>query len=98
MPPARDPLEPSLRAVEGSGQRLLTTVGFGIEGTWVTEIYKGKVTLDGIDVKTIGLRDLRSRMSIIPQDPVLFSGNVRKNLDPFDDATDSELWEALEKV
>jgi ABC-type multidrug transport system fused ATPase/permease subunit len=104
----RDELDPALRGIDfktGKGEKIgiVGRTGAGKSSLAValfrmTEIYKGKVTLDGIDVKTIGLRDLRSRMSIIPQDPVLFSGNVRKNLDPFDDATDSELWEALEKV
>ena len=58
----------------------------------------GSITIDGIDTKTIGLHDVRKRMSIIPQDPVLFGGSVRYNLDPFDEYTDTELWEALEQV
>lgn len=54
--------------------------------------------IDGIDVSKISLHDLRSRIAIIPQDPVLFSGTVRSNLDAFDQHTDSELYDALHRV
>ena len=56
----------------------------------------GRVLIDGIDIKSIGLHELRSKISIIPQDPVLFSGSLRKNLDPFGVFNDDVLWRALE--
>uniref|UniRef100_A0A674PFE0 Cystic fibrosis transmembrane conductance regulator n=1 Tax=Takifugu rubripes TaxID=31033 RepID=A0A674PFE0_TAKRU len=59
---------------------------------------KGNIYIDGILTSEIGLHDLRQKMSIIPQDPVLFTGSMRKNLDPFNQHTDEELWNALEEV
>ncbi|KAM5465546.1 ATP-binding cassette transporter yor1 [Microsporum audouinii] len=61
----------------------------------LTELSAGSIMVDGIDISTIGLHDLRSRLAIIPQDPALFRGTVRSNLDPFNEHTDLELWSAL---
>lgn len=64
----------------------------------LTELSRGSIVIDGIDISRISLRDLRSRMAVIPQDPVLFQGTVRSNLDPFASHSDLELWQVLRQV
>ena len=64
----------------------------------IVELASGTISIDGIDIKTVGLEDLRSRMAIIPQDPTLFQGTVRSNIDPFNKYTDLELWSALRQA
>ncbi|EED16527.1 ABC multidrug transporter, putative [Talaromyces stipitatus ATCC 10500] len=64
----------------------------------ITELSGGRITIDGKDIAKIGLQDLRSRLAIIPQDPTLFRGTVRSNLDPFNEHNDLELWDALRKA
>ncbi|KAM4699820.1 ATP-binding cassette sub-family C member 4 [Discoglossus pictus] len=59
---------------------------------------EGKIWIDRFLTSELGLHDLRKKMSIIPQEPVLFTGTMRKNLDPFDEHTDEELWDVLEEV
>lgn len=69
---------------------LLRLVGRIIEGAG------GNITIDGQKISELGLHDVRSRLTIIPQDAVLFSGSLRMNLDPFQTHTDDDIWKALE--
>ncbi|KAF9937446.1 hypothetical protein BGZ67_001284 [Mortierella alpina] len=75
----------------GAGKSSLTLSLFRI-----IESVRGQIFVDGIDISTLGLYDVRSRFSIIPQDPVLFAGTIRFNLDPLGTKSDMELWQALE--
>lgn len=63
----------------------------------LTELEQGNIIIDGLNIADMGLYDLRSRLSIIPQDPVLFQGSIRKNLDPFGEYSDDLLWDTLRR-
>ena len=77
----------------GAGKSSLTLALFRF-----IEAREGGIYIDGLDISKLRLQTLRSRLAIIPQDPVLFSGTIRSNLDDFDEHTDVELREALERV
>ncbi|KAH9747867.1 ABC transporter C family member 2 [Citrus sinensis] len=64
----------------------------------IVELERGRILIDGFDIAKFGLMDLRKILGIIPQSPVLFSGTVRFNLDPFSEHSDADLWEALERA
>ncbi|EGG17998.1 ABC transporter C family protein [Cavenderia fasciculata] len=104
----REGLEPVLRGINctiearhkigivgrtGAGKSSLTQALFRL-----VEPLKGTIEIDGVDITELGLHDLRSRVAIVPQDPVIFAGTIRSNLDPFTNFNDQQLWEALERT
>ncbi|DBA69271.1 TPA: hypothetical protein ACH3X2_14313 [Trebouxia sp. C0005] len=105
----REDLDPVLKHISFQTQphEKIGVVGRtgGGKSTLMTSLYRivepcgGRIIIDGIDVSQLGLTDLRSRLALVPQDPVIFSGTVRANLDPFDAVGgDSYIWQALEQA
>ncbi|KAG5876600.1 hypothetical protein JTB14_021567 [Gonioctena quinquepunctata] len=76
----------------GAGKSSLISALFRLAPT------EGSIFIDGLDTKHLGLTDLRKKISIIPQEPVLFAATMRYNLDPFNEFDDPKLWKALEEV
>ncbi|KAM4609455.1 ATP-binding cassette sub-family C member 4-like [Polymixia lowei] len=98
------PVLKNLSAVFTSGEKvgIVGRTGAG-KSSLISALFRlaepeGRITIDGFLTSEIGLHTLRQKMSIIPQDPVLFTGTVRKNLDPFSQRTDEDLWNALQEV
>ncbi|XP_071490287.1 ATP-binding cassette sub-family C member 9-like [Diadema antillarum] len=75
----------------GSGKSSLTLTLFRI-----IDMFEGNILIDGINIGMLPLKELRKRLAIIPQDPVLFTGTIRFNLDPLGERSDDEIWQALE--
>ncbi|XP_015783978.1 multidrug resistance-associated protein 4-like [Tetranychus urticae] len=99
-PPVLDNLNFSIKAREKVG--IIGRTGAG-KSSIMTALYRmtepeGRIIIDNVDISQIGLHDLRKKISIIPQEPIIFTGTVRYNLDPFSLKTDADLWEALTQV
>jgi ABC-type multidrug transport system fused ATPase/permease subunit len=103
----RSDFEPVLRGVDlhiapGDSVGIVGRTGSGKSSLFrcllrLTELESGSICIDGVDISAIGLQALRSSISIIPQDPELFSGSIRLNLDPFSQYNDEALWTVLKK-
>ncbi|VVT56873.1 uncharacterized protein SAPINGB_P005360 [Magnusiomyces paraingens] len=101
LPPALKNFNANIRGGEkigicgrtGAGKSTIMTAIYRL-----VEIQQGTITIDEIDISRLGLHNLRSKLSIIPQDPILFQGTVRSNIDPFGDYTDDQLWDALRRA
>lgn len=89
---------PRLVVEESDADRFAGKSTFSLALFRFLEARRGSIVIDGIDISRLKLHDLRTRLAIIPQDPVLFSGTIRSNLDPFDQYSDYQLKEVLQRV
>ncbi|KAF8530144.1 ABC protein [Hysterangium stoloniferum] len=103
--PGLDPVLKGISMSIRSGEKIgiVGRTGAGKSSLMVTlfrlgELSSGSIHIDGIDISSLGLRDLRSKIAIIPQEPLLFSGTIRTNLDPFSVYDDAQLWDALRRA
>lgn len=76
----------------GAGKTSITTGLFRL-----VEPAEGQILIDSVDISMLGLHELRKKLTIIPQDPSVFSGTIRQNVDPFDEHSETEVWTALER-
>ncbi|CAK9207810.1 unnamed protein product [Sphagnum jensenii] len=101
LPPVLHGLSVEIRSMEkvgivgrtGAGKSSMINTLFRI-----VEVEQGHILIDGLDIGKMGLSDLRENLGIIPQTPVLFSGSIRFNLDPFSEHSDADLWESLDRA
>jgi ABC-type multidrug transport system fused ATPase/permease subunit len=99
LPPILHGLSVKIRSMEKMG--IVGCTGAGKSSTIntlfrIVEVEQGHILIDGLDIGGMGLSDLRGNLGIIPQTPVLFSGSIRFNLDPFSEHSDADLWESLD--
>ena len=101
LPPVLHDLNFSVKAGESIGVCGRTAAGKSslfLTLFRMSPFVQGKIFIDGLDISTIGLQDLRRKIAIIPQEPTLFTGTVRSNLDPFNEFSDAHIWNVLEKA
>ncbi|CAL4094228.1 unnamed protein product, partial [Meganyctiphanes norvegica] len=98
------PVLKNLNFIIGAGEKvgIVGRTGAG-KSSMLTSLFRmtepsGIIKIDNVNIQEIGLHDVRGNISIIPQDPTLFTGTMRRNLDPFNQFTDGQLWNALEEV
>ena len=92
----------NFRIEEGEKIGIVGRTGAG-KSSIITALFRltpfdGEIIIDGVSTKEIGLHDLRRKLAIIPQEPVLFTGTIRSNLDPFNEHEDHKLWKVLEDI
>lgn len=92
----------NLKIVEGEKIGIVGRTGAGkssiVQALFRLGYNEGNIEIDGVEISGLSLYDLRRSISIIPQEPILFSGTIRTNLDPFNEKTDDDLWNSLEQV